>query len=738
MSSMQTLSTVVEDLKLYPTDKYDGKYTPFIREIGKPRYLHNIQVLISENYKGIFVFAVIDVNLPSYGPKDNIDIRKQEEIVIYLHPLFPRKAPATMINRPDFPYRVLPHINPFVYDEFIPKPHLCLHHGNIDEWFLGASAEQYIARIKKWLEDATIGELMKGEGFEPMRRLSMFSYLQYDQDAAIQRLNSSAKDQVIEFFNLNITKIDEPFRDCISATVDFRKSYAMPSIPCFLIFDKTRAATELYVGKHVKNLRDLDGIIDLNLLQRAARRFLNIIFENRIGLSYFSFIYGIRRPCKVTNTNSDIELLNCIVFVKNFNGTITITGNEPCQMLTHIYVFTPQMASLLSGSKQIHEKSIAVIGCGALGSKISLSLARMGLYKQTLIDSDLLLPHNMARHALYEDCSKDRVSKANALQKVINQIFELSETISIAKDMKEIDLNTLSQNNFIIDCSASGIVLDCLSSYKFDIAMVIRSELALNGQLGLTFICNKEQNPNLSDMRIQLIYSAIQHLEISQWLRESAQNKSDFVHQEFSIGFGCSSDTMIIDDAIINVHAGTTAAIIKNLSDVDEAKIIVNIFNCEDLSKNKTFEIPCDKLKKYTVGEWTIKITHKKEVELKGLAKARNETGGVFIGNIDKRKKVIIITDYYVPEDNQESAGGLVRGSKGIKKHVNYIIKHTAGVISYVGEWHTHPGSSTSQSQTDKYTFTYLVNAMGKIELPALMGIFNDSSSAYYVHESTK
>lgn len=301
--STQAPLTVVEDLKLCRAEKYEDKYSTFISDLGKLKYLHNVKVLSSEKYKGIFVFAAIDINLPSYGTKNSLDIRKQEEILIYLHPLYPRKAPATMINRADFPFNVLPHVNPYIYEEFIPKPNLCLHNGDIDEWFLGASTEQYIVRIKKWLEDAAIGELMKTEGFEPMMRLSSFSYIQYDHATAIKLINASGKDQVIEFFGLNITKVDEPLKDFISAAVDFHKAFAQPSIPCLLIFDKTKAETDLYIGKRIDYLGDLSDFIDLGLLQRAARRFLNTLCGNRVGFSYFSFIYGIKRPKKVTNTD---------------------------------------------------------------------------------------------------------------------------------------------------------------------------------------------------------------------------------------------------------------------------------------------------------------------------------------------------------------------------------------------------------------------------------------------------
>ena len=40
---------------------------------------------------------------------------------------------------------------------------------------------------------------------------------------------------------------------------------------------------------------------------------------------------------------------------------------------------------------------------GALGSQIAINLAREGAFSWTVVDSDYLLPHNLARHALLTD-----------------------------------------------------------------------------------------------------------------------------------------------------------------------------------------------------------------------------------------------------------------------------------------------------------------------------------------------
>ena len=45
---------------------------------------------------------------------------------------------------------------------------------------------------------------------------------------------------------------------------------------------------------------------------------------------------------------------------------------------------------------------ITVLGCGSLGSKISLHLGRAGFGNMSFVDNEALSPHNSARHALLD------------------------------------------------------------------------------------------------------------------------------------------------------------------------------------------------------------------------------------------------------------------------------------------------------------------------------------------------
>jgi molybdopterin/thiamine biosynthesis adenylyltransferase len=60
----------------------------------------------------------------------------------------------------------------------------------------------------------------------------------------------------------------------------------------------------------------------------------------------------------------------------------------------------PEMPRLDDDHKALQQRKVAVIGCGSLGSKIAVSLARAGVGKFFLVDDDLLLPDNFVRHDL--------------------------------------------------------------------------------------------------------------------------------------------------------------------------------------------------------------------------------------------------------------------------------------------------------------------------------------------------
>lgn len=68
----------------------------------------------------------------------------------------------------------------------------------------------------------------------------------------------------------------------------------------------------------------------------------------------------------------------------------------------------------------LNDKAIGIVGSGSVGSKIAMSLARMGVRKFYLVDHDVLLPENLQRHSL--DWQGVLQHKVDALKTAIERV----------------------------------------------------------------------------------------------------------------------------------------------------------------------------------------------------------------------------------------------------------------------------------------------------------------------------
>jgi hypothetical protein len=84
-----------------------------------------------QNY--IFIPIEIEINLPTMGTVDNIDIRESEQVCLIVHRInYPYQVPYVWSNRRDFPRNKLPHLNPRSPSS---PASFCLHRGRLDDWW---------------------------------------------------------------------------------------------------------------------------------------------------------------------------------------------------------------------------------------------------------------------------------------------------------------------------------------------------------------------------------------------------------------------------------------------------------------------------------------------------------------------------------------------------------------------------------------------------------------------------
>lgn len=725
--------TLLEKLGLVVIEETQPKYENFINELSKIKYINIVSVLRMESKKGLYILLNININLPSDGPIT--DIRGTEEILLFLSSSFPFKAPYVLPNRLDFPYESLPHVNRYLIDDvFIDSPYLCLHRGNINEWFINVEISEFMNRVQKWFEDAAIGELVKDDGFEPMLRIEELSYFEYDYENLCMRIQNTKGNCVLDFMPARLGDVDKRIKK-LTEYVHVDETIAKvesPNIPCGLIYDKNQDINDKYLGKSIKTLDELKNFIDKGLIQRLIRKWGNHHPKSK-NQNIFIIVYGIKRPQNIIGLNNNIEFMNILIKLNDYKDKVNISGNEKIFLYGHVNRFSSNLAASLSNNSDLIHDKVMILGNGAVGSKISLSLARMGLGKQTIVDTDLFLPHNFVRHALTPNNIEIFGSKSIAQANVINKLY--GENIAIGKTTNIIEFTAAEFENekYIIDCTASNVALQFLEKQNLGESRLIRTEIALDGELGLTFVEGIDRNPDIMDLRIDLYYSSTSNKEINRWL--AGEYIDELQYQDFQIGCGCSSDTMKIDDAIISNHASIVPMRMKH-SFYNNGEIIINRIDENNFDNNycKTLKVFGKRI--FTNNGWIIKISGDKLSEINLLASSsKNEIGGILIGNIEKELKIIRIVDYFIPEDNKGTPTGFVRGIEGIKEFLKKIIKSTGNQIAYVGEWHSHPHGSIEMSNTDLNTLTELSAALGILSLPAVMAIFNEKDVKFYVME---
>jgi len=125
---------------------------------------------------------------------------------------------------------------------------------------------------------------------------------------------------------------------------------------------------------------------------------------------------------------------------------------------------------LPQGLEELSRKSIGIVGLGSAGSKIALALARMGVRSFYLVDYDVLLPENVARHVL--DWSSVGEHKVDGVRELLSRISANME-VTVSKihltgqespAVVSGELRKLSQCDLLVDASANPEVLNLLAA----------------------------------------------------------------------------------------------------------------------------------------------------------------------------------------------------------------------------------------------------------------------------------
>ena len=118
----------------------------------------------------------------------------------------------------------------------------------------------------------------------------------------------------------------------------------------------------------------------------------------------------------------------------------------------------------------LQQRKVGIVGCGSLGSKLALSLARSGVGQFLLVDDDLFLPGNLVRHDLdWRDIGTHKADAvARRIQLVNANALCLQRRVKLGGQESggsiESLIATLSECDLIVDATADPRVFNYLSA----------------------------------------------------------------------------------------------------------------------------------------------------------------------------------------------------------------------------------------------------------------------------------
>lgn len=391
-------------------------------------------------------------------------------------------------------------------------------------------------------------------------------------------------------------------------------------------------------------------------------------------------------------------------------------------ILSPQFMLTREKAAVTNGTRPDTIKVVA-IGLGALGSQVVRLLAQAGFGTWTLIDEDVLFPHNFARHALGPGWIG--WSKAHAMAVEIDHLYkEATSSVPIEADIlqpadrQETIQNALSEAEIVLDMAASIPVTRHLVHGVNSPAR--RAAVFLNPR-GTDLVLLTEDK----DRGIPL-----DCLEM-QYYRAIATNP-EFEHHllppegRLRYARSCRDVTATLPNHLVTLHAAIATKALRQAIDADTASIRIWQANTET-GAVRTYQCKGSPVHRGAFGDWTLVLDHHVIAQLTRLrlSKLPNETGGVLIGSYDLTRKIVYVVDTIPsPPDSEEWPTLYIRGNAGLLAQVEHVRHTTDEQLEYIGEWHSHPdGYPCAPSDDDLRVFSWLTENLADAGLPALMSI---------------
>lgn len=640
------------------------------------------------------------------------DIRRTEHIKVEFREQ-DTWYPTISALRLDFPRANTLHLNLNHADE---PASLCLFDQPWHEVKLTLTSEQLLFRIQTWLNDTAAGKLHReDQALEPMYLSAagqiILSPVHFEEHTSptpisLNQFHSPEGELVL---------IDSPPQKDVSQTFAFK----------FVSTPHNHDQIHL-LPKNLSELSQHMLPVGIDILQQLRVR-LYQLGESAKLLKFLVLLFVLRRQRSPESpainwpvafqclppAGDDLRSLPAALGLANEQITSDHNGsNVPVLPLRVRKRLTPTSAAVFGGL-QSSDQTVAAIGVGALGSQIVTSCVKEGLTKWALVDPDIMLPHNLVRHAL--SGFSLGFSKAEALSMSLNSCFSTQQVTAcpanvLAPGRYASEVQAILQTaDAIVDISASIAVARYLAVDAVSAAPRCSIFLSPSGK-DLIFLGEDAQRIHRLDQLEAQYYAAI-----------IAQPEFDGHLLNGQVGGSCREPTSLVPQRFLGLHSAIASSILRDWIDQKSPTIVIARATEECVRRFSVSPLPS--IQVGILKGWTVVATAQL---LSQVSKHRadwlpNETGGVLLAQIDAQRKVVYVCHQLeAPDDSERKPASFVRNT-GLKDDYDRVHDKALGNLVYVGEWHSHPnGAGAIPSKLDLEAGHVLAEIADQ-EIPCLM-----------------
>ncbi|MCW8087711.1 ThiF family adenylyltransferase [Sabulicella glaciei] len=416
--------------------------------------------------------------------------------------------------------------------------------------------------------------------------------------------------------------------------------------------------------------------------------------------------------------------MGAVGYVKRFGAAApdeTAIAAIEVQSAEVYLAFEPDFAARLAGRSAPDDRSVVLVGAGAIGSHVADDLAREGRFRWTVIDDDRLLPHNLARHVARGDAVTR--PKARILADHINltltgpaRASAIAANLFANGDDSAAIEEALRSADIVIDATASVLAARHLSDHQ---TQARRACVFFNpaGTGAVLLAEPADRALTLRDLEAQYHGLVLRTERLADHLGQPAET--------VAYTGACRAITNRIPQSRASILSGLAGSGLA--AAIDSEAAVVCIWSLTPDGGVTVDTTAPQTVTRFRAGEWEIAFDAGLVARLHEMRDARlpSETGGVLFGIVDiPAKHIHIVEASAAPPDSTEQPGSFVRGVAGVEEMMESVRRRTAGQVRYVGEWHSHPPRSSARpSAVDGEQIDWLAALMGMDSMPALMVI---------------